>query len=151
MDKVTFNDGTTTYRLIDYKTGKDVMKFSNISDLFNKKSDRPKAILQLFLYANIFAQEYPKETGSTGEIKILPMIYKLRELAVKPLDFLKYGKINLIDYKQESNNGSLSLNDEFLSTFKTYLEELLNKENPLKQVKDYTHCGYCNFKDICGV
>lgn len=151
VDKVTFNDGTTTYRLIDYKTGKDVLKFSNISDLFNKKSDRPKAILQLFLYANIFAQEYPKETGSTGKIKILPMIYKLRELAVKPLDFLKYGKIDLKNYEHKPNDSSLSLNDEFLSTFKTYLEELLNKENPLKQVKDYTHCGYCNFKDICGV
>lgn len=155
VDKVTYNDGRTTYRLIDYKTGSDELIFSKIKDLFEEKGKRPKAILQLFLYSNIFAQEYAKENGITEDIDILPMIYKLRELAVDPLDYLKYGTpsscVPLTDYKQKSNESDSTLNAEFLSNFKTHLEEMLNKDIPLKQNKDFEHCKYCDFKNICGV
>ena len=69
-------------RIIDYKTGKDLTKFSDVDDLFDtNEHDDVKAILQLFLYAIAYHQLNP----DCGPIKI--GIYKLNKIEESGVSF----------------------------------------------------------------
>ena len=158
IDEVTFNDGTKAIRIVDYKTGSDKTEFAGIESLFVSK-DNPKAIFQLFLYSTIF-HDLIKSNEIKGlenykNLRIIPLIYKIRTLAVAPIDFLKIKNgtkyIDVTDFLTTIDpNTSITLEDSFTDAFKSKMQELYDATVPFTQTSDSNHCDYCRFASICG-
>lgn len=158
IDEVTFNDGTKTIRIVDYKTGSDKTEFAGIESLFVSK-DNPKAIFQLFLYSTIFP-DLIKSNKIEGlenykNLRIIPLIYKIRTLAVAPIDYLKIKNgtkyIDVTDFLTTKDpNTSITLEDSFTDAFKSKMQELYDATVPFTQTSDSNHCDYCRFASICG-
>ncbi|MDE5607656.1 MAG: PD-(D/E)XK nuclease family protein [Muribaculaceae bacterium] len=146
VDIPTFENGYEPYRIIDYKTGSDDTKASSVESLFdNTLEHRPKAILQLFLYANALAQLDPKVSPDTP---IMPQIYRFRTIgANRTPDFLTIGNQTVLDYR--------SFNEEFMQIMEEKLNTLFGKldsEEPivLQASESEYSCKYCMFKTLCG-
>lgn len=146
LDIPTFDNGYQPYRIIDYKTGSDDISAPSVEALFdNTLEHRPKAILQLFLYANAVAQHHPDVSADTP---ILPQIYRFRTIgADRTPDFLSIGKETVMDYRM--------FNDEFLRLMEERLNTLfarLDSPEPivLKASECEYSCKYCMFKTLCG-
>lgn len=158
IDEVTFNDGTKAIRIVDYKTGSDKTEFAGIESLFVSK-DNPKAIFQLFLYSTIFP-DLIKSNKIEGlenykNLRIIPLIYKIRTLAVTPIDYLKIKNgtkyIDVTDFLTTKDpNTSITLEDSFTDAFKSKMQELYDATVPFTQTSDSNHCDYCRFASICG-
>lgn len=158
IDEVTFNDGTKAIRIVDYKTGSDKTEFAGIESLFVSK-DNPKAIFQLFLYSTIFP-DLIKSNKIEGlenykNLRIIPLIYKIRTLAVAPIDYLKIKNgtkyIDVTDFLTTKDpNTSITLEDSFTDAFKSKMQELYDATVPFTQTSDSNHCDYCRFASICG-
>jgi hypothetical protein len=133
-------------RIIDYKTGngkvgyKDKRIFSDIADLFEKeKDDRPKEILQLFMYAMLYQQE-----TNTG--KISPAIIFLRNLFDASDDFtIKQKILKNLTVVEDFN----TLKDEFDTYFNNCLQDIFDKNIPFTQAVSTKPCQYCAFTEIC--
>jgi CRISPR/Cas system-associated exonuclease Cas4 (RecB family) len=145
IDRIDEKDGYT--RIIDYKTGagksgyKDKKIFTGIADLFNKDDiNRPKEILQIFMYSLIYQQE-------TNIQNISPAIIFLRNLFDENVNF---------SILQKTANGTNPVNDfsrfkdEFKAFFTECLEEIFDKDIPFTQTDNNKTCEYCAFKEICG-
>ena len=132
-----------TVRIIDYKSGRpDALTFTSIERLFDvAEKDRRKAIMQVFLYAWVYAME-------TGIKKIQPAIYYAVNL-FKQNDFdpciyqLVEKEKNVID---RFENEHLIFEDCLI----TCLNELFDAGKPFTQTPIVRHCEYCPFKGICG-
>ncbi|MBD5213470.1 MAG: hypothetical protein HDS75_01430 [Bacteroidales bacterium] len=146
VDIPTFDNGYEPYRIIDYKTGSDDTKADSIESLFdNTLEHRPKAILQLFLYANALAQLDPNVSANTP---IMPQIYRFRTIgANRTPDYLTIGDQTLFDYR--------TFNGEFMELMEEKLNTLFGKldsDEPIvlqASESDYS-CNYCMFKTLCG-
>lgn len=133
-------------RLIDYKTGSDTNKAGSIAELFNSETEsRNKALLQLLLYSNAYAQD--ENYGG----RIEPMLYSLRRIAIDditpftlpaPKDAKSRSRYEITDYRE--------FNDEFMSYLEHIVKEMLNPDIPFVAKPERHHCKYCQFQDICG-
>lgn len=138
IDRVDEVHGVT--RIIDYKTGAGKSVFSNIEELFNKDmKKRPKAVMQVFLYAWLYKRKY-------GTAQISPAIYYLREL---------FGEFDPIVTYNPGRNQKEKVEDftpfqsEFETGLKYCLEEIFNPQIEFAQTTTEESCSYCAFKDIC--
>ncbi len=124
-----------SYRIIDYKTGTGMTDFKQIADLFDgSKPNRPYQILQVFVYALFYAQEYP-------DVRLSPAIYYLRSIFGDPSPAVTCNKRPISDI--------LVFMDEFLSLFNNCLEEIFNPEIPFTQTRNTKNCQWCAFKELC--
>lgn len=128
-------------RIIDYKTGKGVLKFSKMEDLFDKEiKDRPKAVMQVFMYAHMYLLEHPTEIVESG-------IYYLRNMYG--------GQFNTsVIYKPTSRDNIVVSDfsiyrDEFKVFFDKCLEEIFDVNTPFVQTPTNEACQWCNFTGIC--
>lgn len=137
VDKTYDENGREIIRLIDYKTGGDEIKASSIESLFKETSSgkRPKAILQLLLYANAFAIDKKYEGA------IQPFIYQLRTIAVESLSTIKINKNDIIDYHE--------VNEEFMDNLGKVLTEMFDPNIPFEAKPSQSACKYCQFKELC--
>lgn len=127
-------------RIVDYKTGAGTSVFSDISDLFNsEQKKRPKAVMQVFLYAWLYKRKY-----KTADIS--PGIYYLREL---------FGDFNpIVSYspgkgKKEKVEDFNTFYTDFEKGLKDCLDEIFNSGVKFSQTTVEEHCTYCAFKEIC--
>ncbi len=134
IDRIDRHDGCL--RIIDYKTGSDKTSFTSVEQLFTPSSNRPKAILQMMLYCNVYA----REEGCEGE-PIAPWIYKLQEINQKGLQPITLNSQPFDDYNV--------VNAEFLGRLKGLFDEIFNPEIPFAASADDHACKYCAFKAIC--
>lgn len=138
IDRVDEVKGRT--RIIDYKTGKGVLVFKEMKDLFDKEmKDRPKAVMQVFMYSHLYMLNYPD--------KILePGIYYLRNLFDSKFD---------PDVINRTGRNSMRITDfseyreEFKSHFDNCLEEIFNPDIPFTQTPTGEACKWCIFTNIC--
>lgn len=140
IDRINGGDGSQhAIRIVDYKTGDDKMSATGFPQLFEhgKASARPKAIFQLLLYCNAYAQK----ENYDGAIQ--PFIYKLRKVAVEPFKALTLNKMPITDYRD--------INDGFMSSLSEMLDEIYNQEVPFYACPDKDNCKYCKFKELCSV
>lgn len=128
-------------RIIDYKTGRGVLAFRDMADLFDKElKERPKAVMQVFMYAYLYLKENPDVVLESG-------IYYLRNL----FD----GKFNpLVEYKPGKERQKLVSDfSEFREEFRTYFDECLNEifDPDIRFVQTLTGkaCEWCSFTGIC--
>lgn len=129
---------------IDYKTGSDRLSAKDMNALFDAAADnRPKALLQLFLYCNAYAQFANLPAGT----RIRPVVYKFRDIAMRRrIEPVKIGGQALDNY--------LDFNDEFLELLERNLSPLFSFDAgtpPEFHSADNIHaCTYCKFTQLCG-
>lgn len=144
VDLVHCDDGTEGRRIIDYKTGSDEIK-AKIDDLFSGKASGIKAIFQLLLYCNAYAQNFNNSrddsaTGFNGPIQ--PMIYQLRKVSTDRLNPLTINGTVVNDYRD--------FNDEFLQHLSEMFNEMFDEKIPFIAKPDKEHnCKYCKFQEFC--
>lgn len=138
IDRVDEVRGHT--RIIDYKTGKGVLRYKEMKDLFDKEmKDRPKAVMQVFMYSHLYMLDHPD--------KILePGIYYLRNLFDTKFD---------PDVISKSGRGDGRITDfseyrpEFTRYFDACLEEIFDPQVPFSQTPTGEACKWCIFTNIC--
>ena len=138
IDRVDEVSGHT--RIIDYKTGKGVLRYKEMKDLFDKEmKDRPKAVMQVFMYSHLYMLDHPD--------KILePGIYYLRNLFDTKFD---------PDVISKSGRGDGRITDfseyrpEFTGYFDACLEEIFDPQVPFSQTPTGEACKWCIFTNIC--
>ena len=126
-------DGETSLRIVDYKTGKDKTSAASMEMLFKAESaDRRKAMFQLMLYCNIYAQSHKTDEP------IRPIIYTVRSIDDSGFTI---GRNSVTDYHD--------VNQDFLKAFVPVIKEMFNNDVPFYQAKNAKHCEYCKFASFC--
>ncbi len=127
-------------RLIDYKTGKDEPKVSNMDKLF--EDDSNKAVFQLLLYRLMVQDQF-------SDMRIIPALYKLSKLGNK--GYSTYITINKVEYNPEKSS---LLDNEIMPEFQQRLVQLLRKifleDKTFPKTQNLKTCSYCPFKTLCG-
>lgn len=135
IDRVDEVKGHT--RIIDYKTGRGVLRFKDMKDLFDKDmKDRPKAVMQVFMYAHLYLLENPDKIMEPG-------IYYLRNL---------FGNSrfepDVVYCSERVTDFSLYRND-FKALFDKCLDEIFDPAIPFNQTTTDEACKWCLFANIC--
>jgi len=133
IDRVDEKDGLV--HIIDYKTGKVTkgLTFDDMAELFTASPQRPKEIMQTFLYSMIYTQQYKKE--------ICPNVYSFKQLKDLPDISFSYQKEEILKYS--------TVAEEYERLLKSCLEKLFDKSVPFTQTEDVENCKYCPFIKIC--
>lgn len=131
-------------RIVDYKTGSGKLEFESVEGLFDKEAkDRPKAVMQVFLYAWMY-QQLPEYTG----MSIQPAIYYLRTLfqrSFNPVVEQKKGR-----GKADKVNSFQEFAADFEDKLRQCLDEIFNLDIPFTQTETGKACAYCSFRGLCG-
>lgn len=124
-------------RVIDYKTGKDQLSFTDVPSLFNRDGKRNKAAFQTFLYTLLY-----KKSMATPGVKLIPGLINRINLFNDDFTFgLWQGGEVLGD--------ATPLLPEFEAQLKTLLEEIFDPETPFDQTQQTENCGYCPYRRLC--
>ncbi len=124
-------------RVIDYKTGKDELKFRSIASLFSREGDRNKAAFQTLLYALL----YQNNNLLNGE-RIVPGLINRNNLFDDDFYFgLKMDGEYLLD--------AASVFQEFESYLQRLLEEIFDPNEVFDQTNKEEACKICPYKGIC--
>ncbi len=132
-----------TARIIDYKTGSGLSVFSSMESLFNKEEkERPKAIMQVFMYAWMY-----NNAKDRRGIIIKPGIYYMRTLFATLFDASVYYRPEREKRPVDDFAGYI---DDFENGLKACLSEIFDPGVPFIQTPTGKACSYCPFKGICG-
>ena len=131
-------------RIVDYKTGSGKLEFESVEGLFDKEAkDRPKAVMQVFLYAWMY-QQLPEYTG----MPIQPAIYYLRTLFQRSFDPVVEQKKGR--GKADKVNSFQDFTADFEGKLRQCLDEIFNLDIPFTQTETGKACAYCSFRGLCG-
>lgn len=128
-------------RIIDYKTGRGVLAFKDMPELFDKElKERPKAVMQVFMYAHLYLKEHPDTVLESG-------IYYLRNLFDDNFN-------PLVEYKPSKDERKLvadfaEFREEFKKYFEDCLDEIFDEETQFAQTQTGKACEWCAFTGIC--
>ena len=128
-------------RFIDYKTGRGVLAFKDMPELFDKElKERPKAVMQVFMYALLYLKEHPDKVLESG-------IYYLRNLFDDNFN-------PLVEYKPSKDERKLvadfaEFREEFKKYFEDCLDEIFDEETQFAQTPTGKACEWCAFTGIC--
>lgn len=142
VDRVVTGGKPGSLRIIDYKTGRDETKFSQVDDLVNptSKDKDHLAIMQILLYCNAYAK-----AKAIPDEPIQPIIYSLRNMSDAVIKFGSGKKVSaLTDYH--------TCNDAFRQALASKLFEFFDQSTPLRQCPADAAkpaCNYCKFIDLC--
>jgi CRISPR/Cas system-associated exonuclease Cas4 (RecB family) len=136
IDRIDRKDNRV--RIIDYKTGRDKLKFESIESLFEPDENRNKAAFQTFLYSLLYRANNP----SANADQIMP------------------GLINRVNLFEEAQNIGFSMNQELISDIlpllpefetrlKQLLEEVFDPAIPFEQTEHVEICRNCPYQHIC--
>ncbi len=136
IDRIDEKDGRL--RILDYKTGSGKLDFKNLEEVFeHNKENRPKFVLQTFLYG-IFYKE--KSEGKP----ITPGIYYIRDVFKDDFDTA----LNNKELKEKVTDFA-SYEEEFRNYLTACLEEIFNPEIPFSQTENLKVCQYCPYIGVC--
>lgn len=131
-------------RIVDYKSGNGLSVFNSVDSLFDlEEKDRPKAIMQVFMYAWMY-----QNTEKENSIPFQPSIYYLRTLFNDNFDPAVYHRIER--GKLEAVTDFSDYKEEFEDGLRNCLDQIFSPEQPFVQTPTGKACIYCTFKNICG-
>ena len=111
-----------------------------MKDLFDKDlKDRPKAVMQVFMYSHLYMQKYPNKI-------IEPGIYYLRNLFDSKFE---PGVINKSGRSDDHITDFSMYRDEFKEYFNMCLDEIFDPEVSFTQTPTGEACKWCIFTNIC--
>lgn len=142
IDRIDEVDGLL--RIIDYKSGQGVSVFTSVDELFSlEKIKRPKAIMQVFMYAWMYGR-LPENNGK----EICPGIYYMRTL------FSPHFEAGITYRPDRSTSvpveGFSTYASDFENGLRHCLENIFSPNIPFIQTPTGKACEYCQFKGICG-
>lgn len=128
-------------RIIDYKTGKGILQYKSMEQVFDKDSkDRPKAVMQVFMYAHLYMLEHPDRILEPG-------IYYLRNLFDERFDpDVQYKPSLRESYRVDDFS---VYRQEFKEFFDNCLNEIFDESIPFTQTTTGKACEWCQFTNIC--
>lgn len=140
IDRIDRTGGTGTpgvLRIVDYKTGADSNAISDIDEMFvdTPQKQRAKGLLQLFIYAEAFAQE----TGYTDPISV--RLNLLRSIAVKGFSEVSICGDKGFDYRKYSSR--------VFGRLIPVLRQMQDPDIPFRPTNDPHACTFCNFMEVC--
>jgi hypothetical protein len=139
IDRVDSKNGSV--RIIDYKTGKDVLSLESIASLFDREGRRNKAAFQTMLYAYL----YYKDTNNT-ELRMVPGLLNRKNLFEASFAFgHPLGK----GYSKKIIDDARVHFGEFESLLRDTLTDLYNPDLPFDQTTKLKSCIWCPYKGIC--
>jgi len=142
IDRIDQVEGT--FRIVDYKTGKDSLEYKTLSEMFDPHSKSiNKAFIQTLFYSLI-----AKKVLSIHHLE--PHLYLVRELKEDTHFIRKASKVK--------NEPKLSLlGDELKQEMEAFedllrrnLESLFDTKIPFYQTENLKNCEYCPYKVPCG-
>jgi len=138
IDRIDQKNGVV--RIVDYKTGKDDLKFSSLDDVFDTHGKKQnKALLQTLFYTHVFEQANAKEW-------VEPNIYSVRNMRKEGALFME-GK-----EKTKLNGARLeSVKGEFLSLLSAKLGELFDENIPFTPTTVEASFTYSPYITLCGM
>jgi len=139
IDRIDETSGRT--RIIDYKTGKGLLRYKSMEQLFDKNiKDRPKAVMQVFMYAHLYLLENPDKIVEPG-------IYFLRSLFDEKFDADVLFKPSVKEsYRIEDFS---AYQEDFKAYFDECLEEIFDINTKFTQTSTGKACEWCAFTSIC--
>lgn len=141
IDRIDEVGGFT--RIVDYKTGRGTNRFASARDLFDASlRERPKAVMQVYLYAWMLRQS----GGAEGPIA--PSIYFIRDLFGKKFD----ASIQRVEGRgKQQPVGDLTPDLEaFEDALRDCVDGLFDPRVAFAQAETDRACGYCPFATLCG-
>jgi len=138
IDRVDQRNGTT--RVVDYKTGRDELKYGSLEDMFNPDTVKPnKALIQTLFYTYVYEQ-------SRGISGMEPNLYLIRKMRKDGTLFHTDSRSRV--YLQEEHLGALK--DDFSLLLRQKLEELFSPAVPFIHTNVADNCKYCPYLSLCG-
>ncbi|NDP22107.1 MAG: PD-(D/E)XK nuclease family protein [Paludibacter sp.] len=136
IDRIDEKEGHL--RILDYKTGTGKLEFKNLDEVFeHNKDNRPKFVLQTFLYCLMY--EIEKQVSNTT-----PGIYYIRDVFKDEFDtelINKELKEKVTDFEPYKN--------DFIQLLTTRLEDIFDPEIPFIQTENVKICQYCPYIGVC--
>jgi hypothetical protein len=139
IDRIDEKEGV--WRILDYKTGKGNLDFRNFEEVFNPNAkDRPKFVLQTFLYGLLLKEKAQDKT-------LQPGIYYMRDVfkgsfstafRMKPAPKTEIPVENFSDYEEE-----------FIERLTACLEDIFDPLVSFRQTEGNKPCEYCPYNAIC--
>lgn len=124
VDQVVTDLGEVKTRIVDYKTGADVVKFSTMEKVFASNTEN-KALVQTLFYAYVFEQK-------TGFHHLEPHLYVARKMREEgTLFYGSYGALMEGEFLAQQK-------EEFVNFLRTTLEEIFDRDRPFRHNPD-TH------------
>jgi hypothetical protein len=142
IDRVDEIDGLI--RLIDYKTGSDETKYSNMEALFRDSGSKKaaKAIFQLYTYCVAYKDSPKNSHLDRDSIRLRPVVYALRDMGDKYFPLIKNGKKEITEFTPE-------IEQSFTDLFQVLIAEIFDENRNFTRTADPDHCTYCKFTELC--
>ena len=145
IDRVDEKDGVT--RILDYKTGADEMKYTDLASLFDGSlKKRNKAAFQTWLYGLIYGHAHAE--ASTLQAGVISVKKLFSEEDVDPI-------LKKKEDRTKRNSGYKRVNnlheeaDAFWELLRNLLSELFDKSKDFTQTEDTERCRTCPYIGIC--
>ncbi len=137
IDRIDRKDGVL--RIVDYKTGSDVLNFSSMDDVFDTHGKKQnKALLQTLFYTHVFEQ-----ANATAWVE--PNMYSVRNMRKEGALFME-GK----DRDKLSGMHLQGVKNEFLKLMRQKLAELFDENIPFTPTTVETSFTYSPYVTLCG-
>ncbi len=138
VDRIDRKNGVT--RIVDYKTGADNLRYSNLEDAFDTNgSKQNKALVQTLFYTHVFEQ-------ANAQSLVEPNLYSIRNMRKEGTFFIQ-GK----DKLKLSGEHLESVKADFIELVKLKLAELFDEEVPFTPTQNEAGFAYSPYLTLCGM
>jgi len=138
IDRIDLKNGIT--RIVDYKTGSDNLRYSNLEDVFDTNGGKQnKALVQTLFYTHVFEQ-------ANAQSLVEPNLYSIRNMRKEGTFFIQ-GKEKL----KLSGEHLEGVKADFIELMKLKLTELFDEEVPFMPTQNETGFAYSPYLTLCGM
>lgn len=141
IDRIDRVEGCAT-RIVDYKSGLGRSDFPTVESLFDAEADdRPKAVMQVFMYAWMYSR-LPESASP-----LRPTIYYMRNIFNQSFDSAIY--LKTARNARERIDDFATFATQFENSLRQCLDNIFNPDIPFRQTSSGKACTWCCFKDLC--
>ncbi|WP_316790515.1 PD-(D/E)XK nuclease family protein [Pedobacter frigoris] len=138
IDRIDRKNGVT--RIVDYKTGSDILRYSNLEDVFDTNGNKQnKALVQTLFYTYVFEK-------ANGHQLVEPNLYSIRNMRKEGTFFIEgRDKVKL--------NGAYleTIKEEFVGFMQAKLAELFDEQVPFVRSENEAAFSFSPYLTLCGL